>query len=37
LRAIQNAGAPLIELLAAGATAEPAVALGRALRSLRHH
>jgi hypothetical protein len=33
LRLVQNAGPPLVELLAAAATAEPAVTLGGALTS----
>src|SRR3954451_15565964 len=36
LRPVQHAAAALVELLAARAAAEPAVALGGALRSLRH-
>jgi hypothetical protein len=35
LRPVQNAGTPLVELLAAGAAAEPAVTLGRALAPFR--
>src|ERR1700722_15226017 len=36
LRPVQNAGTPLIELLAASATAEPAVTLSRALTPFRN-
>src|SRR5689334_5943770 len=36
LRPVQQAGAALIELLAALAAAEPAISLSRALRPLRH-
>src|SRR6202041_702583 len=36
LRSVQNAGTPLIELLAASATAEPAVTLSRALTPFRN-
>ena len=36
LRPVEHPGAALVELLGAGAAAEPAVALGGALRPLRH-
>jgi hypothetical protein len=36
LGAVQNAGAALIKLLAAVAASEPAIPVGRALRSLRN-
>ena len=36
LRSVQNAGTPLVELLAAGPTAEPAVTLSSALTPFRN-